>query len=71
MPTNSNDSDNQENREASDEDVDSEIAEAVTDGGQPLALDERLDTGSKSWEDVEKDKGYLHHRPSFSRSHRV
>lgn len=65
MTTDSNDSGNQEDREASDEDVDSEIAEAVTDGGQPLALEERLDTGSKSWDDVEKDKGYLHHRPSF------
>ena len=65
MTTNSNNSGNQEDSEASDEDVDSEIAEAVTDGGQPLALEERLDTGSKSWEDVEKDKGYLHHRPSF------
>lgn len=47
MTTNSNDSGNQEDREASEEDVDSEIAEAVTDGGQPLALEERLDTGSK------------------------
>jgi hypothetical protein len=65
MTTNSNDSGNQEDREASGEDVDSDTAEAVTDGGQTLALEERLDTGSKSWEDVEKDKGYLHHRPSF------
>jgi hypothetical protein len=65
MTTRRNDSGNQEDREASEEDVDLEIAEAVTDGGQPLALEERLDTGSKSWEDVEKDKGYLHHRPSF------
>ena len=65
MTTNSNDSGNQEDREASGEDVDSDTAEAVTDGGQPIALEERLDTGSKSWEDVEKDKGYLHHRPSF------
>jgi hypothetical protein len=56
MTTNSSDSGNQEDREASDEDVDSEIAEAVTDKGQPLALNERLDTGSKSWGDVQKDK---------------
>ena len=56
MTTNSSDSGNQEDREASEEDVDSEIAEAVTDGGQPLALEERLDTGSKSWGDVQKDK---------------
>ena len=56
MTTNSNDSGNQEDREASDEDVDSEIAEAVTDKGQSLALNERLDTGSKSWGDVQKDK---------------
>ena len=56
MTTNSSDSGNQEDREASDEDVDSEIAEAVTDKGQSLALNERLDTGSKSWGDVQKDK---------------
>ena len=56
MTTNSSDSGNQEDREASKEDVDSEIAEAVTDGGQPIALEERLDTGSKSWGDVQKDK---------------
>ena len=29
---------------------------AVTDGGQPLALDERLTFGSKSWSDVQIDK---------------
>ena len=65
MKQNNTDSDDQENSEASEEDVNSNIAEPITDGGQPLALEERLDTGSKSWEDVEKDKGYLHHRPSF------
>lgn len=65
MQHNSNDSDNKRHREASDEDADSARAEPITDGGQPLALEERLDTGSKSWVDVEKDKGYLHHRPSF------
>jgi hypothetical protein len=65
MQSNSNNSGNQGNRQASDEDVASDTATASTDGGQPLALDEELDTGSKSWEDVEKDKGYLHHRPSF------
>jgi len=65
MPTNSNNSGNQEDRETSDEDVDTDTQAPVTDRGQPLALEERLDTGSKSWDDVEKDKGYLHHRPSF------
>ena len=65
MPTNSNDSGNQEDREASDEDVDSEIVEAVTDGGQRLALEERLDIGSKSWSDVQKDKYQYDHQPSF------
>jgi hypothetical protein len=65
MQLNSNDSGNQEDREASEEDVDLEIAEAVTDGGQPLALEERLDTGSKSWGDVQKDKYQYEHQPSF------
>ena len=65
MTTNSNDSGNQEDREASDEDVDSEIAEAVTDGGQPLALEERLDTGSKSWGDVQNDKHQYSSQSAF------
>jgi len=39
--------------------------EPHTDGGQSLALEERLGTGSKSWEDVQRDKWYLQHRPSF------
>jgi hypothetical protein len=65
MPTNSNDSGNQEDREASEEGVDTDRAEAVTDGGQPLALEERLDTGSKSWEEVQKDKHQYDHQPSF------
>lgn len=62
---NSNNSDNQEDREASEAGVDTKIAEAVTDGGQPLALEERLDTGSKSWGDVQKDKYQYDHQPSF------
>ena len=65
MQHNSKDSDNQKNSIASDENADSTIAEPITDGGQRLALEERLDTGSKSWGDVKKDKGYVHHRPSF------
>jgi hypothetical protein len=65
MQRNSNDSGNQEGREASEEDVDTDTAEAVTDGGQPLALEERLDTGSKSWGDVQKDKYQYDHQPSF------
>jgi len=65
MQYNSNDSGNQEDREASEEDVNSEIAEAVTDGGQPLALEERLDSGSKSWSDIQKDKVWVSHRPSY------
>jgi len=65
MQRNSNDSGNQEDREASEEDVDTDTSEAVTDGGQPLALEERLDTGSKSWGDVQKDKHQYEHQPSF------
>jgi hypothetical protein len=65
MPTNSNDSDNQEDRQASDEDVETETQTPVTDGGQPLALKERLDTGSKSWGEVQKDKHQYDHQPSF------
>jgi hypothetical protein len=65
MTTKSNDSGNQEDREASEEDVDSKIAEAVTNGGQPIALEEQLDTGSKSWADVQKDKYQYEHQSSF------
>jgi hypothetical protein len=65
MPTNSNDSDNQKNSQASEQGVDTDTAEAVTDGGQPIALEERLDTGSKSWGDVQKDKYQYEHQPSF------
>lgn len=65
MLINSNDSGNQKEREVFDEDVDTDTAEAVTDGGQPLALEERLDTGSKSWEEVQKDKYQYEHQPSF------
>ncbi|ELZ30578.1 hypothetical protein C475_00510 [Halosimplex carlsbadense 2-9-1] len=45
--------------------MDTDTAKAVTDGGQPLALEERLDTGSKSWGDVQKDKHQYDHQPSF------
>ena len=65
MTTNSNDSDIQEDREALGEGVDSDTATAVINGGQPLALEERLDTGSKSWGDVQKDKYQYDHQPSF------
>lgn len=37
----------------------------VTDGGQPLALDEHLDLGSKSWENVQKDKQQYDIKSSF------
>lgn len=36
-----------------------------TGEGEPLGLNEELDTGSKSWDDIQKDKGYLYHRPSY------
>jgi hypothetical protein len=65
MTTNSNNSVTQEDREASEKDADTDTAEAVTDGGQPLALEEGLDTGSKSWGDVQKDKHQYDHQPSF------
>jgi len=63
MPTNSNDSGNQENREASEKDVDTDTATAVIDGGQPVAMEQG--DGAKSWGDARRDKWYLHHRPSF------
>ena len=59
MQRNSNGSGNQEDSESTN------YSDAVTADGQPLALVERLDTGSKSWEDVERDKWYLYHRPSY------
>jgi hypothetical protein len=65
MTTNSNNSGNQEDRETSEEDVETDRAEAVTDGGQPLALEERLDTGSKSWDEVQKDKHQYDFQPTF------
>jgi hypothetical protein len=61
MQRNSNDSGNQEDREASEEGVDEDTATATTDGGQPVALSERLDSGSKSWEDIQKDKVWVSH----------
>jgi len=45
--------------------IDTGTAEAVTDGGQALALEERLDTGSKSWGDVQKDKHQYDLQASF------
>jgi hypothetical protein len=65
MTTNDNNIGNQEDREASEEDVDSEILEAVTNGGQPIALEEQLDTGSKSWGDVQKDKHQYSSQSAF------
>lgn len=65
MQRNSNDSGNQENSQASEKGVDTDTAEPVTDGGQPLALEERLDSGSKSWSDIQKDKVWVSHRPSY------
>ena len=38
---------------------------AVADGGQPLALEEPLTFGSKSWGDVQWDKHQYDHQPSF------
>jgi len=45
--------------------VDSDTASAATDGGQVLALEERFDLGSKTWEEVQKDKHQYDHQPSF------
>lgn len=65
MEENSNDSDKQTERETSGTDVDPNTLRAVTENGQPLALDERLTNGSKSWEDIQRDKWRLYHRPSY------
>lgn len=54
-----------ESREASKVDVDSDKLEAETNEGQRLALVERLDTGSKSWADIQKDKYIYSHQPAF------
>lgn len=44
-------------REASGKDVESiNTTQPVPAKGQPLALEERLDYGSKSWEDVQRDR---------------
>jgi hypothetical protein len=42
-----------------------DVDEAVTDEGQPLALEERFTTGSKSWGDFEKDKYQYTQQSSF------
>jgi hypothetical protein len=36
-----------------------------TADGQPLALEGQFDTGSKSWEEIQRDKWRLYHRPSY------
>lgn len=47
-------------REASPADADKTSSDtvptAVTEDGQPLALEEGLDTSAKAWEDIQKDK---------------
>lgn len=45
--------------------VESDTSVATTGSRQPLALEERLDTGSKSWGDIQQDRWRLYHRPSF------
>ena len=65
MQPNDNYSNKQENREASNRDVDKDTVEAVTSGGHQLALVKRLGRGSKSWEDIQKDKHQYNHQPCF------
>lgn len=54
--------DDQRNSEYLEKGVDLDPA---TDSGQLIALRERLDTGSKSWGDVQKDKHQYDHQSSF------
>jgi len=45
--------------------LESDLPAAVTDGGQPLVLEEQLTLGSKSWGEVQMDKYQYDHQPSF------
>lgn len=65
MTTNNNDSGKRTYSPRFNIVIDLDADEALTDSGQPLALEERLDTGSKSWSDVQKDKHVYSHQSSF------
>ncbi len=56
MPNNSDDSNDKENRRRDRSRMPTTDKDPETDGGQPIALEERLNTGAKSWGDVQKDK---------------
>ena len=45
--------------------VDEETLVPTTSEGQRVALEESLASGSKDWAHIQRDKWYLHHRPSF------
>ena len=45
--------------------IDEETLVAKTSDGQRVALEESLATGSKDWEDIQKDKCQQHYRPSY------
>ena len=45
--------------------VEEETLAATTSDGQRVALEEPLASGSKNWEDIQKDKWRQSHRPSF------
>jgi hypothetical protein len=65
MQRNSNDSDDEEYSRRKRRCLPTTDEEPKTDGGQPVALEERLTIGSKSWGDVEQDKWRQYHRPSY------
>jgi len=65
MESDSNGSGDEQNRRRYRDRIKTTDKEPATAGGQPIPLEEGLDTGSKSWDDIQKDKWRLSYRPSY------